>query len=96
LLYYHRRTLGGGDGAGLSVVYAVLPTSGERPDPVPVVAGFPTGWRPTDHPGQCLRDPSADALYYLTTVPLRLFRKYETMSEADALALYPELPRSGA
>jgi hypothetical protein len=93
LVYYYRRTLGGRAGAGLSVIYAVLPRNGDKPDPVPVVAGFPDGWRPTDHPGQCLRDPTVDAHYYLTAVPRRLFPRYEALSEADALALYPELPR---
>ena len=38
---------------GLSVVYAVIPTKGEKPDPVPVIADYPANWRPTENPGQC-------------------------------------------
>jgi hypothetical protein len=73
-------------------VYAVRPTEG-KPDPVPVVAGFPAGWRPTENPGQCLAEPASAARYFLTSVPRSQFRHYERITKADALALYPDLLR---
>jgi hypothetical protein len=73
-------------------VYAVLPTQG-KPDPVPVVGGFPPGWRPTENPGQCLADSSTSEHYDLTTVPRNQFRHHERISEVQALDLYPDLLR---
>jgi hypothetical protein len=73
------------------VVYAVEPIPGEKPDPVPVVAGFPPGWCPTENPGQCLADFSTEARIFETFVPRSQFRHYERISQADALERYPGL-----
>lgn len=91
-LYFYRRSLGGRDSAELSVVYAVLPADG-KPNPVPVVAGFPVGWRATENPGQCLADPASLESCFLTAVPRSQFRHYQPITEADALGLYPDLIR---
>jgi hypothetical protein len=48
--YFYRRSLGGRDAALKFVVYAVVPSGQAKLDPVPVIAGFPPGWRPTDTP----------------------------------------------
>ena len=77
-------------------MYAVVPAAGERHDPVPVVAGFPASWRPTENPGQCLAELGAPAEIFDTFVPRSQFRHYERISEADALALYPDLFRPRA
>jgi hypothetical protein len=71
------------------IVYAVTPIEGEKPDPVPVVAGFPENWRPTENAGQCLFTLGAPACVVETFVPRSQFRHYERISEAEALALYP-------
>jgi hypothetical protein len=58
---------------------------------VPVVAGFPVGWRPTEQPGQCLAELGASAGVFDTFVPHNQFRQYERISEEDALAPLPQL-----
>ena len=52
--YFYRRSLELRSGTRGFVVYAVLPTKG-KPDPVPVIAGMPEGWPPTENPGQSSR-----------------------------------------
>jgi len=89
-VFFYRRALTPRDGSVSFVVYAVIPTEG-KPDPVPVMAGFPAGWRPTDFPGQCVAVLGADAAYFLTSVPRSQFRHYTRQTEAEALALYPQL-----
>jgi hypothetical protein len=90
--YFYRRSLELRSGARSYIVYAVFPTEG-KPDPVPVVGGFPAGWRPTENPGQCLADDRATVGYFITTVPRSQFRHYERITERDALELYPDLVR---
>jgi hypothetical protein len=91
--YFRRRSIELRAGAKLSVVYAVTPIAGERPDPVPVVSGCPAGWRPTENPGQCLPQRDAPARYFQTAVPRSQFRHFQRLVAADALALYPNLLR---
>lgn len=88
--FFYRRALADRTDKAVTVVYAVFPTDG-KPDPVPVLAGFPAGWRPTDSPGQCLADPLSTGGYFLTTVPRSQFRHDQRIDEAEALALYPDL-----
>lgn len=90
--YFYRRSLELRSGARSYIVYAVLPTNG-KPDPVPVVAGFPPGWGPTDFPGQCLAEDRDTVGYFVTRVPRNQFRHYERITETQALALYPEILR---
>ena len=56
-----------------------------------VVAGFPAGWRPTENPGQCLGEIGSDAGIFETFVPRSQFRPYQWISEAEALALFPDV-----
>jgi hypothetical protein len=90
--YFYRRSLTLRSGEAAFIVYAVLPTIG-KPDPVPVGAGFPAGWRPTENPGQCLADPRSPSRYFLTSVPRSQFRHNEPISEDEALTLFPDLLR---
>jgi hypothetical protein len=91
-VYYYRRSSELRSGIRSFIVYAVAPADG-KPDPVPVVGGFPAGWRPTENPGQCLADDRSTVGYFITTVPRNQFRHYERISERDALELYPDLLR---
>jgi hypothetical protein len=73
------------------VVYAAVPREVVKPDPVPVIAGFLAGWRPTDNPGQRPAVPGAPAGVFVTHAPRSQFRHYERMSRAEALELHPDL-----
>jgi hypothetical protein len=90
--HFYRRSLTLRSGETEFVVYAVLPTRG-KPDPVPVLAGFPVGWRPTPNAGECLADATSRERYFLTSVPRSQFKHYVKISEPEALALYPDLLR---
>jgi len=90
--YFYRRSITVRSGESAFIVYAILPTSGRR-DPVPIVAGFPAGWRPTENPGQCLAEPGSSSRYFVTTVPRSQFKHYTRLAEAEALAIYPDLLR---
>jgi hypothetical protein len=87
--YFYRRPITLRNGEVAVIVYAVLPTNA-KPDPLPVVAGFPAGWRPTENPGQCLAEPGAPLRYFVTTVPRSQFPRYDQITESDALASYPD------
>ena len=93
MAFYYRRSISDRSGVAEYVVYAVVPIPGEKPDPVPVIGGFPAGWRPTENPGQCLAEVGAPAAVLETFVPRSQFRHYQQISEAEALALYPDLLR---
>jgi len=58
---------------------------------VPVIAGLPAGWRPTDFPGQCLAEMGTEPAIFETFVPRSQFKRYSAISRAEALALYPAL-----
>lgn len=91
-VYFYRRSIEIRAGTKVWVVYAVIPVDGQRPDPVPVVAGFPENWKPVNEvPGICLFQLDIPTQIYLTAVPRGQFRHFERISEAEALALYPEL-----
>jgi hypothetical protein len=94
-VYYYRRELTITAGVTQSIVYAVRPIPGEKPDPVPVIAGYPENWRPTENAGQCLFALGAPAQLYETFVPRSQFRHYQRIEEAEATRLFPELLRSG-
>jgi hypothetical protein len=79
-LYFYRRSITDRGGTMVFVVYAVVPIPGEKLDPVPVTAGFPAGWRPTENPGQCLAEIGSDAAIFETFVPRGQFRHYERIS----------------
>ena len=72
--FFYRRPITLRAGDPQHVVYAVLPVPGEKPDPVPVLAGFPAGWCPTENSGQCLADFSTEARIFETFVPRSQFR----------------------
>ena len=91
--FYRRSITDRSSTVPLCVVYGVEPTPGAKPDPVPVIGGFPSGWHPTELPGQCLADASTEARVFATEVPRRQFRHYDRISEAEALTLYPQLRR---
>lgn len=90
---FYQRALELHDGTAPTVVYAVQTRADAKPDPVPMIAGFSAGWRPTENPGQCLAVQGAGAAVILTHVPRSQFRHYERISRAEALALYPDLLR---
>ena len=58
---------------------------------MPVVAGFPAGWRPTENPGRCLAQMGAGPAIFETFVPRSHFSHYTAISRAEAVALYPAL-----
>ena len=91
MICYYSRTLGGRDTGVQFVVYVVGPVVGERPDPVPVIAGFPPGWRPTELPGQCLAEERSGPAISETLVPRSQFRHYQRVTREEALKLYPAL-----
>ena len=94
-VYYYRRSLELRAGAPQHVVYAVRAVEGEKPDPVPVLAGFPENWRPTENPGQCLFVLGATAAVLETHVPRSQFRVCTKIDEAEACALFPRLAERG-
>jgi hypothetical protein len=73
--FFYRRSITPRAGIALCVVYGVQPIEGEKPDPVPVLAGFPAGWRPTETPGQCFAAPGSEAGIFVTAVPRSQFRQ---------------------
>jgi hypothetical protein len=93
-VYFYRRELTITAGVTQSIVYAVRPIAGEKPDPVPVIAGYPENWRPTENAGQCLFALGAPAQLYETFVPRSQFRHYVRISAAEAFALYPDVSRA--
>jgi len=95
LTYYYRRSLPLRSGEVAFIVYAILPANG-KPDPVPVVGGFPVGWRPTENPGECLAEHGTPSRYFVCSVPRSQFKHYTRLTEAEALALYPDLLRCRA
>jgi hypothetical protein len=95
LTYFYRRSLTLRSGEVSVIVYAVAPTD-DKPDPVPVVAAFPAGWRPTEQPAMCLAEPGAPSRYFVTTIPRSQFKHFTRLAESDALAIYPDLLRQFA
>ena len=73
------------------VVNAVTPIAAEKPEPVPVLAGFPAEWRPTENPGHCLAKLGSKARLLKTFVPRSQFRRYDHIGRAEALAMHPAL-----
>ena len=79
--FVYRRTITNRAGTLEYVVYAVESSDdGSNLDRIPVVAGFPAGWRPTHHPGQCLAELGAEAAIIETSC------RSGTMSESAKLA----------
>jgi hypothetical protein len=91
MAYFYRRSITDRGGNVVFVVYAVVPIPGEKPNPVPVIAAFPAGWRPTENPGQCLAAVGAEAAIFETFVPRSQFRHFQRISEAEAVTFYPGL-----
>ncbi|HKH93449.1 MAG TPA: hypothetical protein VKA54_16720 [Gemmatimonadaceae bacterium] len=77
MTFFYRRSITDRGGNVVYVVYAVIPIPGEKPDPVPVIAGFPAGWVPTENPGQCLAKLGSEAAIFETFVPRSQFRHHE-------------------
>lgn len=90
MTYFYRRSLELRSDAKSSVVYALLLTDG-KPDPVPGVAGMLPGWCATENPGQCLACDRSNVGNFVSAVPRSQFRHYKRISDAEALALYPDL-----
>lgn len=80
-------------GEGMSrIVYAVIPDpSTSSPTAVAAVGAFPQGLRPADEAGQVVKDAWSVAQYWMCDVPRSQLARFECISEADALALYPRL-----
>ena len=79
------------DGLG-RVVYALIPNpSTISPNAVVAVGAFPRGLRPADEAGQVVRDDWCVAQYWTCDVPRAQIDRWERITEADALALYPQL-----
>ncbi|MEP6618051.1 MAG: hypothetical protein ABJE47_02000 [bacterium] len=58
---------------------------------VAAVGAFPRGLRPADEAGQVVKDEWSIAQYWMCDVPRSQLARLESISEADALALYPRL-----
>jgi hypothetical protein len=90
-VYFFRRSLELRAGVAQYVFYAVTPIEGEKPDPVPVIAGFPENWRPIGELGMCLFELGRPAGIYETVAERSQLRHATRISEAEALELYPAL-----
>lgn len=92
-VYFYRRSIELRAGAAQYVVYAVTPMAGEKPDPVPVVGGYPENWRPSGELGMNLHVQGAPAGIFETVIPRNRFKHFERISEAEALELYSGLKK---
>lgn len=90
---YYRRSVSGRDDVSAVVVYALFPeASTPSPDLVARVGAFPPGYRPTNRARELLAEP--DALQFWTCdVKRAQLRHYTPLTEPEAFALYPRLPR---
>ena len=74
------------------IVYALIPDpSTLSPSAVVAIGAFPRGLRPADEAGQVVRDARCIAQYWTCDIPRAQLDRWEHISEADALALYPRL-----
>ncbi len=74
------------------IVYALIPDpSSLSPNAVVAIGAFPRGLRPADEAGQVVRDSRCIAPYWTCDIPRSQLARWELISEADALALYPRL-----
>ena len=88
--YFYRRSLTRYGDASANVIYAVESVIGEKRDLIPVTAAFPGGWRPTDFPGQVLRDDGEErAIFVRCLLPRAKLEEYMLITEAEAELEFP-------
>ena len=89
--YFRRSHEHASEGLG-RIVYALIPDpSTSSPNAVAAVGAFPRGLRPADEAGQVVKDDWSIAQFWTCDVTRSQLARFESISEADALAMYPRL-----